>query len=51
MTSSEVDLAGLGRRVLSLLRLGPGAEVEISLLRSGQVLLSKTEKKEGKIEP
>jgi len=43
MERRTVDLAGLGRRLLELLKIGPGSEIELKLLRSGDVLVSKTE--------
>jgi len=33
----QVDPAGLGRRLIELLRLGPQYELEIQLLRDGSV--------------
>jgi hypothetical protein len=38
-----VDAAGLSRRILELLRLGPEGVVELSLLKSGAVLVSKSQ--------
>jgi len=45
---NTVDSAGLARRILELLRLGSEGIVELSLLRSGQVLVSKADEREGK---
>lgn len=39
--TSEVDATGLKQKVLNLLRLAPGAEIELSLLKNGSVLASK----------
>lgn len=45
---NSATFADLGKRVAELLKIGPGCEVEISLLRSGQILLSRTGEKDGK---
>jgi hypothetical protein len=39
--SNEVNPTGLGERILELLRLGPGAEVELQVLRDGSVMARK----------
>jgi hypothetical protein len=39
--SNEVDPAGLGEKVLSLLRLGPGSELQIDLCRDGSLRITK----------
>lgn len=41
--TNEVDPAGLGSKILDLLKVGAGCELEISLLRSGQILVSKSQ--------
>jgi hypothetical protein len=43
-----VDFSALGKRVTELLRLGQEEIIELSLLRSGQILISKSEEKDGK---
>jgi len=37
----SVDFSELGKRIAKLLRLGPEGTVQLSLLRSGDVLISK----------
>jgi len=41
---SEVDRAGLGSKILELLKAGPGSEIELSLLHNGSVLVSRSGK-------
>jgi hypothetical protein len=40
---NTVDFSGLGKRLCELLRIGPEAVLEISLLKSGDVLVSKSQ--------
>lgn len=40
---NTVDPTGLGRRILELAKAGVDSVLEISLLKSGQILVSKTE--------
>ena len=39
----EVNIEELSKRLLELLKIGPGAEVELQLLRDGSVRASKVE--------
>jgi hypothetical protein len=39
----SIDPVSLARKILDLLKVGPGSEIELSLTRGGQVLISKTE--------
>ncbi len=39
---NDVDALGLAHRLMHLLRIGPGAEIELSLLKNGSVLVTKT---------
>jgi hypothetical protein len=40
---NTVDPAGLGRRILELAKAGSDSVLEISLLKSGEILISKSQ--------
>jgi hypothetical protein len=41
--SHEVDPAGLAKKILTILKVKTGSEIELSVLRNGSVLVSKSE--------